>query len=85
MNRIARTIELIVFGSRWLVVPFLLGLIVGLASLIFKFGIELVDFIRRAQALDSTEMIVGLLDLVELMLTANLIVITICSSYENFA
>jgi uncharacterized protein (TIGR00645 family) len=84
MNQIARIIELIVFSSRWLVVPFLFGLIVGLAGLIFKFGMKLTDFMASVQSADATEMIVGLLGLVDLTLTANLIVIVICSSYENF-
>ena len=84
MNQIARWIERIVFSSRWLVVPFLIGLIVGLVGLIFKFGIKLVDFMLRVTAGESTEIIVGLLGLVDLTLTANLVVIVICSSYENF-
>jgi uncharacterized membrane protein YqhA len=33
-NRFERAIETIVFSSRWLVAPFLLGLIVGLATLL---------------------------------------------------
>jgi uncharacterized protein (TIGR00645 family) len=84
MNQIARFIELIVFGSRWLVVPFLFGLVVGLFALIIKFGIKLVDFALHVAAAEPTEVIVGLLGLVDLTLTANLIVIVICSSYENF-
>jgi uncharacterized protein (TIGR00645 family) len=84
MNQIARWIELVAFSSRWLVVPFLLGLIVGLAALIFKFALKLVEFVLHLQAADSTEIITGLLGLVDLTLTANLVVIVICSSYENF-
>src|SRR5262249_54317749 len=84
MNQLARLIELIVFGSRCLVWPFLLGLIVGLAPLIFKFAVKLVEFVLHVQAADATETIVGLLSLVDLTLTANLVVIVICSSYENF-
>jgi uncharacterized protein (TIGR00645 family) len=84
MNQIARWIQLVAFSSRWLVVPFLLGLIVGLAALIFKFALKLVEFVLHVQAADSTEMITGLLSLVDLALTANLVVIVICSSYENF-
>ena len=45
MRHMARLIELIVFGSRWLVVPFLFGLVIGLAALIIKFGIKLADFV----------------------------------------
>jgi uncharacterized protein (TIGR00645 family) len=84
MNHIARVIESIVFSSRFLIIPFLLGLIVGLAALIFKFGVKLFDFVLHISAGESTEAIVGLLGLVDLTLTANLLVIVICSSYENF-
>ncbi len=84
MQWVARTIEAIVFGSRLLVVPFLFGLIVGLAALIVKFCIKLVDFVLHVGAAEPTEVIVGLLGLVDLTLTANLVVIVICSSYENF-
>jgi len=84
MNQIGRIVELIVFSSRWLVVPFLFGLIAGLAALIFKFGVKLLDFVLHVRAAEPTETIVGLLGLVDLTLTANLVVIVICSSYENF-
>jgi uncharacterized protein (TIGR00645 family) len=84
MNQIVRVIETIVFGSRFLIVPFLLGLIVGLAALIFKFAAKLYGFVLQISAGESTEAIVGLLGLVDLTLTANLLVIVICSSYENF-
>jgi uncharacterized protein (TIGR00645 family) len=84
MNQIARWIELVVFSSRWLVVPFLLGLFVGLAVLIFKFVFKLAEFVLHVQTVDSTGIITGLLGLVDLTLTANLVVIVICSSYENF-
>jgi uncharacterized protein (TIGR00645 family) len=84
MNHIVRFVESIVFGSRFLIVPFLLGLIVGLAALIFKFGVKLYGFVLHISAGESTEAIVGLLGLVDLTLTANLLVIVICSSYENF-
>src|SRR5262249_11089619 len=47
MNRIAYFIEMIAFSSRWLVAPFLLGLIFGLAVLLYKFVIKLVDFVGQ--------------------------------------
>src|SRR5262249_36865796 len=84
MNQIARCIEWIVFSSRWLVVPFLFGLIIGLAALIFKFGMKLVDSLLQLTPAAPTEIIVGFPGLVDLTLTANLVVIVICSSYENF-
>lgn len=84
MKSLLRWIELAIFGSRWLVTPFLLGLIVGLAALLFKFIVKLADFVMQVRLSEPSEVIVGILGLVDLTLTANLIVIVICSSFENF-
>jgi uncharacterized protein (TIGR00645 family) len=84
MNSVRRAIEAIIFNSRWLVAPFLLGLIAGLAVLLYKFALKLVDFAVHVQAGAPEDVILGVLKLVDLTLTANLIIIVICSSYENF-
>jgi uncharacterized protein (TIGR00645 family) len=84
MYRFQRAIEAIIFNSRWLVAPFLLGLIIGLAALLYKFAFKLADFVVELQTTDPNTAIVGLLRLVDLTLIANLIIIVICSSYENF-
>ena len=84
MNRIAHFIEMIAFSSRWLVAPFLLGLIFGLAVLLWKFVVKLVDFVTQVHRAETSDAIVGILNLVDLTLVANLIVIVICSSYQNF-
>jgi len=80
----ARFVEAIVFNSRWLVAPFLIGLVVGLAALALKFLIKLFEFVMQIPAAPPADVIVGILTLVDLTLIANLIVIVICSSYENF-
>jgi len=84
MSRVARIFEAVVFTSRWLVAPFLLGLVLGLAALVYKFILKLVEFIMQMPAAAPADVIVGILTLVDLTLVANLIVIVICSSYENF-
>jgi uncharacterized protein (TIGR00645 family) len=84
MNRIERAIEAVILQSRWLAAPFLLGLIVGLAALVFTFITKLIAFVRLAQTGSEEEVIVGILKLVDLSLTANLLLIVICSGYENF-
>jgi uncharacterized protein (TIGR00645 family) len=84
MNRIERSIEAIIFNSRWLVLPFLLGLIIGLAGLLYKFGAKVVEFVLELRISPDSEVIVAILSLIDLSLTANLILIVICSSYENF-
>ena len=45
MNWILRAFEFIIFNSRWLVVPFLLGMIVGLAALLYTFVIKLAELL----------------------------------------
>ena len=84
MNRIRRAIEVIIFNSRWLLVPFLLGMVVGLAALLYMFIIRLGELLARVGVGAEEEIIVGVLKLVDLSLIANLMVIVICSSYENF-
>ena len=58
--------------------------IVGLFTLAYKFFIKLAEFVWHAQATAESDIIVSTLKLVDLSLTANLILIVICSSYENF-
>jgi uncharacterized protein (TIGR00645 family) len=84
MRWIERTVETIVFNSRWLVAPFLFGLIIGLVALVCKFVIKLADFVMQIPGAPPADVMVGILTLVDLTLVANLIVIVICSSYENF-
>ncbi len=38
MKRLATLVETIVFSSRWLLAPFLIGLICGLVALLVKFA-----------------------------------------------
>src|SRR5262249_41694641 len=84
MNRIARAIERIILGSRWLVAPFLLGLIIGLGALLYTFIIKLIGFVATVNRAPEDQVIVGVLKLVDLSLTANLLLIVIASSYQNF-
>jgi uncharacterized protein (TIGR00645 family) len=84
MNQIGRAIELAILQSRWLIAPFLLGLIIGLVALLYTFAIKLVAFLTLVRTGTEDEVIVGLLKLVDLSLTANLMLIVIWSGYENF-
>src|SRR5438105_4972805 len=83
MTGIQRIVEAILFHGRWLLVPFLLGLLVGLAALAGKFILKLGEFVLQIPSATPSDVLVGLLTLVDLTLTANLIVIVICSTYDN--
>lgn len=79
-----KLIERFIFVSRWLMAPFYLGLIVALAVLLVKFGVELVHFVTHAWASSETDIILGILALIDLTFTGSLVVIVIFSGYENF-
>jgi uncharacterized protein (TIGR00645 family) len=84
MIAIKRAIELVIFNSRWLLVPFYLGLVVSLFVLMAKFGRNLFEFVYEVRTQSEADVIVGVLGLVDLTLTGNLILIVIFSGYENF-
>jgi uncharacterized protein (TIGR00645 family) len=84
MGWLARAIETAILQSRWLLAPFLLGLVVGLAALLYTFIIKLTAFLGLVRTASEEDVIVGVLKLVDLSLTANLLLIVICSGYENF-
>ena len=84
MRRVGHFVEAIIFNSRWLIAPFLLGLVVGLAALVLKFLIKLYEFVIHIPGAPPADVIVGILTLVDLTLVASLIVLVICSIYDNF-
>ena len=84
MRQLLRVVEAIVVNSRWLLAPFLLGLIVALAALLYTFLGKLAALVWQVRNATSADAIVGLLHLIDITLGANLTVIVICSVYENF-
>jgi uncharacterized protein (TIGR00645 family) len=83
VTRIERILESAIFHSRWLLAPFYLGLIVSLVLLLFHFIRQLAEFVIHIDAKES-DVILGVLGLIDVTFTANLIVIVIFSGYENF-
>jgi uncharacterized protein (TIGR00645 family) len=75
ISRCRRTIEMVVLQSRWLQAPFLLGLIIGLGALLYTFVVKLTSFLALVNTAPEEEVIVGVLKLVDLSLTANLLLI----------
>ena len=84
MRRVGHFVEAVIFNSRWLIAPFLLGLVVGLAALVLQFVIQLYAFVIHLPKAPPADVIVGILTLVDLTLVASLIVLVICSIYDNF-
>jgi uncharacterized protein (TIGR00645 family) len=81
---IERMLEKLLFSSRWLLAPFYVMLVIALVGLLIKAGQETLHFISHAFTATESEIILGVLALVDLTLTASLIIIVIFSGYENF-
>jgi len=84
MKQMEHGIEKLIFGSRWLLAPFYLGLVVALALLLVKFGKEFIHFAPLVFTADGGEVIIGLLSLIDVVMVANLIIIIVFAGYENF-
>jgi uncharacterized protein (TIGR00645 family) len=77
-------VEAAIFNSRWLLAPFYLGLVISLLVLLLKFLRILFDFVTHAWGASESDIILGVLSLIDVTLTANLVAIVVFSGYENF-
>jgi uncharacterized protein (TIGR00645 family) len=83
-KRTELALEAVLFNSRWLMAPFYFGLVVSLAVLLYKFVAILIEFIVHAPSAKESDIILGVLSLIDVSLTGNLILIVVFSGYENF-
>ena len=79
-----RFFQRLIFVSRWLVAPFLVGLIGTLLLLLYRFFADLFGLATRIASVGWHDLAVADLNLVDIALMANLILIVIFSGYENF-
>jgi len=84
LKRVENGLESLIFNSRWLMAPFYLGLVISLAVLLLKFGMMLWEFMLHVPAAKESDIILGVLSLIDVSLTGNLILIVVFSGYENF-
>ena len=84
MRRIVDGFQAALFLSRWLIAPFLLGLLCCLLLLIYRFFADFYGLASTLASLSWHDLVVDVLNLVDVSLTANLVLIVIFSSYENF-
>lgn len=81
---IERWIERIIFGSRWLLAPFFLILVLSLLGLLIKTSQHAIAFAGHILSDTEAGVILDTLSIVDLTLTGSLLVIVIFSGYENF-
>ncbi|HWW37352.1 MAG TPA: YqhA family protein [Xanthobacteraceae bacterium] len=84
MRPIERGFETALFLSRWLLAPFLVGLALTLILLLLRFFADFYHIAVRLPGLTWHELIVDILNMIDIVLTANLVLIVVFSGYENF-
>ena len=77
-----QALESVIFASRWLLVPFYLGLIASMLALLFKFSEILFAFIIHAWSISDA--ILALLSLINVTLVGSLVLIVAFFGYDNF-
>jgi uncharacterized protein (TIGR00645 family) len=77
-------LEKVLFASRWALAPFYLGLAFAIFILLIKFVAEFAHLALIAFTAKESDIILGVLTLVDLSLMGSLLIIVIFSGYENF-
>ena len=79
-----KTIEKMLFASRWILAPVYLGLSLALVALGIKFFMELYHLLTHVFTQTEAELVLVLLTMVDMVLVGSLIVMVMFSGYENF-
>jgi uncharacterized protein (TIGR00645 family) len=87
-SKLQRLMQAGLFASRWLLAPFYVGLTIALAGLLVVFVDSLYSELARLILTPLAKLpeagILMALSLIDLSLTANLVIVVILSGYENF-
>jgi uncharacterized protein (TIGR00645 family) len=84
MNRVQSGLAHVIFMGRWLQVPLYLGLIVILGGYAYRFIVELIAITSNIKTIDDTDIMLGVLNLIDVVMIANLLIMVIVGGYETF-
>lgn len=84
MKRFEHGMELLIFNSRWLLLPFYLGMVAAIGLLLVKFVKSFITAFFVVFDGSGGEAMIAILTLVDITLVANLLLIIIFAGYENF-
>jgi uncharacterized protein (TIGR00645 family) len=84
-SRVSRQwFERLLFASRWLLAPFYLALVLTLLALLAKVALHVYEMAKEFLTLSEDQVLLSALGVIDLTLSASLIVIVILSGYVNF-
>ncbi|MBA3661841.1 MAG: TIGR00645 family protein [Gammaproteobacteria bacterium] len=84
MNTPMNNISKFIFWSRWLQAPLYIGLILVLVVYVYQFGLGLLNLVKNANNWHETGIMLQALDLIDVVMLANLIIMVIMGGYETF-
>lgn len=84
IRKIEHWFETALFASRWILVPFYVGLVFAVLLLLAAFLREFASAVPIAFNMTVEQAILKVLTLLDLALAANLVVVVILAGYENF-
>jgi uncharacterized protein (TIGR00645 family) len=84
MNPLIKQLSNLIFSSRWLQAPLYLGLIIVLMVYVFQFAAGLMHLVKMANTLQGENVMLQALDLIDVVMIANLLIMVIVGGYETF-
>jgi uncharacterized protein (TIGR00645 family) len=83
-KKIETALETTIFKSRWLLAPFYVGLMLSIILLFVKFVQEFWHIASHVVSMSESDVVIGILALVDLSLVGSLLLMIIFSGYEIF-
>ena len=84
MNALESFLEKAIFAGRWLLAPLYIGLLLALIPILYRFFHAFWHMMTHIQSATASEITLEVLELLDTVLLANLIIIVLFAGYENF-
>lgn len=83
-NRAIALLEMLIFNTKWLLIFFYFGLMAVLLVYTFTYAKEVFYLIQGVQTLTTDNMMLKILEVVDIVMVANLVKMIITGSYNSF-
>jgi uncharacterized protein (TIGR00645 family) len=84
VNKTTKILTRFIFFSRWLQAPLYVGLVFVLCVYVYQFSIKLFELIFHANPKHEYAVMLQTLDLIDVVMLANLLIMVIVGGYETF-
>jgi len=84
MEKLETLIERTIFAGRWLLAPLYIGLLLTLVPILYRFFHSFWHMMTHVADATAAEVTLEVLELLDTVLLANLIIIVLFAGYENF-